>query len=170
MVKRGQAGLTYLGVLLAVALLGTALAATGVVWRTARQSDDERELLFVGNQFRRAIGLYYQQTPGPAKRYPPSLEALLKDERFPNVQRYLRRIYPDPLTNRPEWGLVMAPEGGIAGVYSLSPEIPRKQANFSPADQSFEGAARYSDWRFVYQPGAGAAEAAPVTAPAAPTH
>lgn len=169
---RKQGGMTYLGVLLAVAILGTAQAATGIVWRTARQHENERELLFVGKQYRRAIERYYQQTPGPAKQYPPSLEALLRDDRQPTMQRYLRRLYPDPITGRPQWGLVMAPQGGIAGVYSLSRETPLKQANFSEADKAFSGAAKYSDWIFIYQPEAppaaapGAGQAAPSTLPA----
>lgn len=151
---RRQGGMTYLAVLVAVAILGTAQAATGIVWRTARQHDNERELLFVGKQIRRAIEQYYQQTPGPVKQFPPRLEALLRDDRQPAVQRYLRRLYPDPITGRAQWGLVMAPQGGIAGVYSLSQATPLKQANFAEVDKAFTGAAKYSDWIFVYQPDA----------------
>lgn len=157
--RRRQDGLTYLGVLLAVAILGTALAATGTVWRTARRHGNERELLFVGNEFRRAIEAYYVHTPGPAKQYPPSLEALLQDQRYPSVQRYLRRVYRDPITDRAEWGLVRAPEGGIAGIFSLSEAAPLKRANFSKKDEGFAGTTKYSDWRFVFMPAAAQAPA-----------
>lgn len=170
-----QRGLTYLAVLLAVALMGAALAATGIVWRAAWQRDAERELLFVGEQFRRAIRLYYERTPGPAKLYPPSLEALLQDPRQPRPVRYLRRIYGDPLSGGREWGLVMAPQGGVMGVYSLSAEAPMKKAGFPAVEEDFAGAARYSDWRFVYLPPAPlpggaeqAGEAAPVPPPPEP--
>lgn len=149
---RRQGGMTYLGVLLAVAILGTGLAATGTVWQTARRQDNEKELLFVGNEFRQAIEAYYLRTPGPVKQYPPSLEALLQDPRLPTVERYLRRIYRDPVTNSSDWGLVRAPEGGIAGVFSLSAERPLKEAGFSPRDEGFAKAPKYSDWRFVYMP------------------
>lgn len=147
-----QQGLTYLGVLLAVAILGTALAATGTVWRTARLQDNEKELLFVGNEFRKAIERYYLRSPGGAQQYPPSLEALIQDPRFPSIERHLRKIYRDPITDRNEWGLVKAPQGGIAGVFSLSEQRPMKQANFSKQDEGFAGASKYSDWRFVYMP------------------
>lgn len=170
---RSQGGLTYLGVLLAVAILGTGLAATGMVWRTARLQDNEKELLFVGNEFRKAIEAYYLRSPGPVKQYPPNLEALLQDQRIPTTERYLRRIYRDPITDLPDWGLVRAPEGGIAGVFSLSEARPMKQANFSERDAAFAKAAKYSDWRFVFMPqttmagGLGPATA-PIMAPGTP--
>ena len=53
-----QRGFTYVGLLLAVALAGVALAAAGTLWSTVAQRDRELELLFVGDQYRRAIGSY----------------------------------------------------------------------------------------------------------------
>lgn len=147
-----QAGFTYIGVLVLVALMGLALAAMGTLASLERQREKEKELLFVGSQFRRAIRLYHQNTPGAAKQYPASLEALLRDPRYPGVRRYLRKIYPDPLTGKTDWGLVQGPGGSVMGVYSLSSAAPAKTANFSEADRAFEGKAAYSDWKFVYAP------------------
>ena len=138
--------------LTAVAVIGIGLAAAGDIWSQARQREKETELLFVGNQFRQAIALYERRTPGAARRFPEKLQDLLLDKRYPNVQRYLRKIYADPMTGKPEWGLVTAPDGGIMGVYSLSEDAPLKTANFSNADHSFEGKTRYSEWKFVYAP------------------
>jgi type II secretory pathway pseudopilin PulG len=112
--------------LIAIAVSGALLAAGSVVWSQQAQRDRERELLLVGKEFQRAIGLYYERTPGAIKRYPERLEDLLRDERYPSMQRYLRRIYRDPMTGRTEWGLVSAPTGGIMGVYSLSRDRPIK--------------------------------------------
>jgi type II secretory pathway pseudopilin PulG len=147
-----QAGFTYIGVLLLVALMGMVLASFGTVASVARQREREQELLFVGNQFRHAIAMYYQATPGPVKRYPPSLEALLKDGRSAAPQRYLRKIYPDPMTGKTEWGVVEGPGGDVIGVFSLADAKPLKTANFSAADQAFEGAAAYTDWKFIHVP------------------
>lgn len=153
MAKPGaQGGFTYLALLFAVALAGIVLAATGVVWSTERQRERERELLFVGNQFRQAIGSYYERSPGLVKRYPRSLNDLLKDDRYLSTQRHLRQIYTDPITGSPEWGLIAAPEGGVMGVYSLSNEKAVKRSGFAFRDAEFEGAAKYSQWRFVYRP------------------
>lgn len=150
--RRGSEGFSYLGLMLAIAVSSAALAAGAEVWHTALKREKERELLFVGDQFRQAIGLYYRATPGPVKKYPHSIEDLLKDPRQPGVQRYLRRIYRDPLSGKAEWGLIASPEGGIMGVHSLLDETPLKTGNFTEADRSFEGKTQYSQWMFVYQP------------------
>ena len=114
--RRQQSGFTYLMVLFAVAFMGVVLAAAGETWQSVRQREREVELLFVGNAFRQAIGGYYEGTPGPAKRFPRSLEELLKDPRYLATRRYLRKIYVDPVTGKSEWGLVKGPDGGIIGV------------------------------------------------------
>lgn len=152
-----EGGFSYLWVLFAVAVFGAALGAAAELWSTAQIREKERQLLFVGNEYRQAIGSYYRQGGGQGKRFPPTLEALLKDPRFPGIQRHLRQLYPDPITGSAEWGLVEAPGGGIAGVYSLSEKQPLKTAHFLPADQDFEGKLKYSDWLFVYQPRGGPA-------------
>lgn len=149
---RRQAGFTYLGVLFLVALMGLALASVGTVASAERKREREAQLLFVGHQFRRAIELYYEGSPGGMKRYPPNLDALLQDPRTPAIRRQLRRIWRDPITGQPQWGLVEAPGGGVMGVFSLSGEQPAKRANFDEADADFEGKAAYSDWKFVYVP------------------
>jgi hypothetical protein len=57
------------------------------------------------------------------------------------------------MTGSTDWGLVKTPDGvGITGVYSRSEEAPLKTANFRPDDKAFEGAAKYSDWKFQYSP------------------
>jgi type II secretory pathway pseudopilin PulG len=140
----------YLGLLFAVALVGIGLAVVGQAWETARAREREAELLFAGNQYRQAIGAYFRQmAPG---RYPPRLEDLLKDPRTPQTTRHLRQLYPDPISGKAEWGTVKAPDGGIAGVYSLSEKEPLKRANFRARDAAFEGKAKYAEWQFVYAP------------------
>jgi type II secretory pathway pseudopilin PulG len=161
-----ERGFTYLGVLLLVALMGAVLAGTATVWRTMSQRDKERELLFVGHEFRKAIGLYYERTPGGAKQFPKTLEDLLLDKRQLNVARYLRRLYVDPMTGKKEWGLVKGAGGTIMGVYSLSADLPIKSGNFDEADKDFEGTGNYAEWKFVYVPGqAGSTSAPPQGAP-----
>ena len=150
---RRQRGLTYIALLLAIALQGAVLAAAGSVWHTAQKRERERELLFIGDQFRSAIRAYAQGGPGLAGQLPRSLDDLLLDPRFPGARRHLRKVFVDPMTWKAEWGLVKTPDGNaIVGVYSLSEEAPLKKTDFRPADRTFEGAARYSDWKFVYKP------------------
>jgi hypothetical protein len=149
---RYQRGFSYLAILFFVAISTVALAATGVLWSTERKRDNEIELLAIGTEFQYAIGLYYQRSPGAAKRYPQTLNDLLKDARFLTVQRYLRQIYVDPMTGKREWGLIQAPEGGVMGIYSLSSGVPMKQTNFPALLESFNDKTSYQDWRFIYRP------------------
>lgn len=152
--KRSRSrGFTYLALLIAVAITAGALAAAGGVYSHVAQREKERELLFVGEQFRQAIALYYWRTPGGAHQYPKSLEALLEDKRWPVTQRYLRKIYRDPITGMNEWGVIEAPGGaGIMGVYSKSEEVPIKTAGFPARWTAFEEARNYADWKFVFSP------------------
>jgi type II secretory pathway pseudopilin PulG len=166
---RAQRGFTYVGLLLAVALAGVALAAAGTLWGTAAKRDKEAELLFVGDQFRRAIGSYYDGTPG-AKRYPLKLEDLLEDKRLAATRRHLRRIYADPMTGKADWELVRLADGAIVGVHSRSGASPMKVGNFGPRDESFADAKSYREWVFAYAPqGGGGKPAAPVPPGADPT-
>lgn len=158
MLRRKQAGFTYLAVLFAIAIAGLVLAHASVNWAQAGQRQKEAELLFIGNEYRKAIMLYYERTPGTVKKYPAKLEDLLKDTRYVTTARYLRKLYRDPITNQGEWGLVMAPGGGIMGVHSLSIKAPIKVTNFSFVDTSFEGAGKYADWVFSYAPPASAVQ------------
>jgi type II secretory pathway pseudopilin PulG len=147
MVKRRSAGFTYLTVLFIVAIITGGLALVGEVWGTSTKREKEAELLFIGNQYRKAIERYFTSGAG---QYPRELENLLKDPRKPGTERYLRRLYPDPITGKNEWGFVRGGDGGIAGVYSLSEEKPLKIGGFKVRDASFEGAQKYSDWRFMH--------------------
>lgn len=148
-----ERGFTYIGVLLLVALMGIALAASGQLWHTLQQREKERELLFIGQQFRLALKHYARHTPGKARRAPLQLQELLQDPRHPDVRRYLRKMYVDPMTGGTEWGLVTGPDGEIHGVHSLSSQEPLKKSNFGLADKPFEGMMKYSDWVFMPAPG-----------------
>ena len=149
MVRRRARGFTYLTVLFVVAILMAGLALVGEMWETAARREKEAELLFVGNQYRKAIERYV--ISGKAQ-YPRTLEDLLQDARQPSTQRYLRKLYPDPMTGKNEWGFVKGPDGGIGGVYSLSEDKPLKVAGFKLRDASLEGAQKYSDWKFSFSP------------------
>jgi type II secretory pathway pseudopilin PulG len=136
-----------------IASLGLLLVATAEVWHTAQQREKEQELLFVGNQFRQAIKAYNEHTPPMASRYPAKLEDLLEDPRYPSTQRYLRKIYLDPISGSTKWELVKGPGGEIFGVHSRSGKEPIKKSGFSSMDKSFENKKKYADWVFMYAPG-----------------
>jgi type II secretory pathway pseudopilin PulG len=151
MVAGRNRGFTYLTVLFAVAILGGGLALVGELWHTAAMREKEARLLYAGSQYRKAIERYYLSGP---RQYPRELAQLIRDPHHPGTVRHLRKLYPDPITGKDEWGLVRAPDGGVMGVHSLSEERPLKSAGFRARDKGFEGAQRYSDWTFVFIPAA----------------
>lgn len=147
-----QQGMALMGALLLILLMGLALAEAGNRWSDMQRREREQELLKVGDTIRKAIGSYYNLSPGMVKQFPPTLESLLKDDRFPNPQRHLRKLYIDPVTQREGWGLLYAPSGGIMGIYSLSGKRPFKTRNFPAPYQDFEKKKAYIDWIFAYMP------------------
>jgi type II secretory pathway pseudopilin PulG len=156
MVKRArawlrQAGFTYLTVMFIVAILLGGLAIVGETWETSARREKEAELLFIGNQYRRAIGLYYLATPGVIKTYPRQIEDLLKDPRQPGTMRHLRKLFPDPMSGKP-FVVIKGVDGGVQGVASTSDDPPLKVAGFRVRDAIFEGAQKYSEWKFIHTP------------------
>lgn len=146
--RQAQAGFTYLLVLFVVALLGATLALTGTVWHTEVRREKEAELLFVGGEYRRAIRQYSQA----GGQYPARLEDMVKDPRQPTTVRYLRKLYPDPITGKQDWGLVRGPNNSIIGIFSISKEAPIKTAGFKLDDKDFEGKTKYFEWQFMGTP------------------
>lgn len=146
--RAAQTGLAYVGLLIAVAILGIMLGTVGVVWSTQIRRDKEAQLLFVGDQIRSAIAQY--QNEGGI--YPATLADLIEDKRYPQIRRYLRRVYVDPMTGHADWQVIPAPGGGIMGVASASQSKPIKQANFNDSDSAFDHAECYCAWQFIYAP------------------
>lgn len=145
-----EIGAAYLMLLLTILVMGIGLVAVSEVWHTTLRREKELELLFIGDQYRQSLRLYFTQTPsGNALRYPLKLEDLLKDPRVPGTKRYLRKIFADPITGDTKWGLILGPNGGIVGVHSMSQEQPIKTANFSMENKAFENMKHYSDWVFL---------------------
>lgn len=140
-----ERGFTLLGLLFLIASLGAGLALLGQVWQTAKQREQEAQLLFIGDQYRQALRSYHQLGE---KQYPKQLEHLLADPRFPHTVRHLRQLWPDPISGGP-WTLVRDEHGGIQGVHSPATAAPRKTAGFTQADAAFRDATRYADWVFL---------------------
>jgi type II secretory pathway pseudopilin PulG len=159
-------GFTYIGILLAVAFIGTGLAVVGQLWSVTARRADEQELLYVGDSFRRAIASYYRA--GPARQYPQSLDELLLDTRGPVPLRHLRKMYLDPITRQRDWEVVTLADGAIIGVASPSQGTPLKRANFEPQDAAFEGAECYCDWQFLFLPQRSPLQRAPIVRPTTP--
>ena len=137
-----------------VAILSVTTVAALERTLTKDRRDKEAQLLYVGQAYQTAIMHFYQNTPGQGA-YPAQLSDLLVDNGKTTTQRYLRRLYFDPMTGSNNWGIVPSEDGkGIIGVYSLSTQQPIKTAGFPPmlAYLGLVPAATYQQWQFIYVP------------------
>jgi type II secretory pathway pseudopilin PulG len=149
-------------ILVALTVMAILMTVAMPTWRQLVRREKEAELVFRGEQYARAIGLF-QRKAGPGV-LPPDIDVLVE-------QRYLRRAYKDPVTNddfdllranaapravtpggqvtnRPaapgEASISNARDvGGIMGVASKS-----KDASI----RSYKGASHYNEWQFVFVP------------------
>lgn len=150
--SRFSAGFTYIGLLLAVVLMGVALSAVGTVWHTMAQREREKELLFIGHEFQAAIAAYYQA----GGQFPQDLGDLVEDTRWPEPRHLLRRMYADPMTGLADWTVIRIDSLGITGVASSSTAVPIKKSGFLPDEEdAFAEAETYQDWKFNYVPAIG---------------
>jgi type II secretory pathway pseudopilin PulG len=133
------------------ALMAMTAALAGSVWSVVAQRDRERELMFVGREYRRAIERYRADHARLPQPYPTALAQLLGDrEQQLVVRRYLRRLYPDPITGSSQWGLLRNPQGGIVGVYSLSERPPlRRRGAYIDEAIDWARARSHRDWVFA---------------------
>ena len=100
------AGFTYLGLLILLAVLGLVGAAGLKMGTLLQRAAAEEDLLEIGAQFQEALRSYAAATPPGQKPQPGTLQDLLKDPRFPNPRRHLRKIFVDPVTGKAEWGII----------------------------------------------------------------
>src|SRR5258708_801207 len=146
------AGFPYVGLLIAVVILGVALSAVGTVWRTQAQREREQELLYIGRDFRAAIAAYVNAN---GRQFPQDINDLLEDKRGPEPRHYLRRFYADPMTGAQDWTIIQADSlgfaglTGIVGIASSSNAKPIKKDGFLTGEDAFKDAAGYADWKFV---------------------
>lgn len=122
MPRQRNRGFTYLGVLLAIALLGIGLTAASEVWVASAFREKTVALEWAGAQYVQAIGSYYESSPGSAKAFPATLEDLLEDRRYLTMRRHLRTLYLNPYTSRADWEPIRGGDGRVRGVRVTLPQ------------------------------------------------
>ncbi len=95
---RSEAGFILLAVLFLVALILITLAVAAPKIAQSIQRDRELELMHRGEQYKRAIKLYYRKFGA----YPSSIDQLVNT----NQIRFLRKRYTDPMTGKDDWKII----------------------------------------------------------------
>jgi type II secretory pathway pseudopilin PulG len=175
--------------LIGMSVMAVLMTAAMPVWKQTTQRDKEAELIFRGQQYVRAIGLF-QKKAGPGV-LPPNLDVLVQ-------QRFLRKKFTDPITGK-DFDLLAPTQATTPGVPTggAAPPTGRGQATGSPGStplsfgapsgagrgaaggimgvasksketsiRIFNGRTHYNEWQFVYvqqaqAPGGGGAPGAP---------
>ena len=94
-----EAGYVLVGVIFLTVILLITLAIAAPKMAMSIQRDKELETIHRGEQYRRAIKLYYQKFGS----YPTSIDQLVET----NQIRFLRKKYTDPLTGKDDWKPVL---------------------------------------------------------------
>lgn len=144
-----QGGFAYLALLILIAIIGVTAAAEAELGALYQRRAAERELLWVGNAYQRALLSYANATPLGQPAQPRTLDDLVRDPRYPNPVRHLRQLYADPMTGKNDWVLIMSPDGQtIVGLHSASTAQPIQIARFPAQFQGFEDKKHYTEWVF----------------------
>ena len=136
--RAGGRGVIYVMVLMVLLIMGISTAVIGPVWHTELRREKEEELLFRLGEYRRAIAQYRADRGRP----PRELKDLLEDRGQLQVKRYLRRLYPDPVTGKPDWKLdyIADRTGSVLGIADIHSSSTKE------ALRAIKGKPKYSDW------------------------
>jgi len=103
-----QRGYAMAALLVALGVMAVLMSVALPVWRQQAQREKEAELVFRGEQYARAIGLYQRKTGS----FPTNIDVLV-------TQRFLRKKYKDPMTEDGEFTLI--PASAVGGGTPLGP-------------------------------------------------
>jgi len=87
--KKNQQGYAMAALLVAMSIMAIMMTVVMPVWKQAAQREKEAELIFRGQQYAHAIGLFQKKF---ANAFPPNIDVLVE-------QRFLRKKFKDPITN-----------------------------------------------------------------------
>ena len=88
-VQKCERGYAMAALLVSLSVMSIMMSMALPVWSQAAKREREAELVFRGEQYARAVELYQRRFAGA---FPPDFETLVE-------QRFLRRLYKDPMTD-----------------------------------------------------------------------
>jgi type II secretory pathway pseudopilin PulG len=102
-----ESGHLLLALMIGLTVMAIFLTVVVQQWSTLERRENEKELVFRGNQYIKAIKKYQMEHGGA---YPTRLESLM--ELGPRQLRYIRKLYKDPMAPDGKWGILVADPSG----------------------------------------------------------
>jgi type II secretory pathway pseudopilin PulG len=99
------------GIIIGITVMAIVMTAAMPVWKHAAQREKEEELVFRGEQYVHAIGLFQRKY---ANAFPPTIDLLVQ-------QKFLRKKYKDPITGEDFVPLTQASQQGGVQPGSVQP-------------------------------------------------
>src|SRR5262249_14234245 len=142
---RGQHGYAMVALIVAMSIMAIAMTVAMPTWRQMAQREKETELIFRGQQYARAIGLF-QKKSGPGV-LPPNIDALVEGH-------YLRKKYKDPITGD-DFDVLQAGAPGTTtpGASTANPAQPGAAGRGATAQPTGSQGGSGSQASNGYQPG-----------------
>ena len=100
-VWRSERGYAMAAMLVSIAIMSLMLSAAMPVWQQQVTREKEAELIFRGEQYARAVGLFQRKFAGA---FPPDIDLLVE-------QKFLRRKYRDPMSEDGEFEILYQSTG-----------------------------------------------------------
>ena len=162
-----ESGYTMVAVVLGMMILAIVIMGVAPAVATVMKREREKELLFRGKQYARAIALF-QKRYG---RFPTELKEL-----YENRPRTIRKLFKEPMCNCPDWHVIyqnspdaLNPGGGGSGLPGARPLPTPTPGAFGPTGQTktvgpivgvrssvheealteWRGQKFYDEWRFI---------------------
>jgi type II secretory pathway pseudopilin PulG len=120
--RENERGYAMAALLVAMSIMAVMMTVVMPVWNQAARREKEEELIFRGNQYARAIGLFQKKF---ANAYPPNIEVLVD-------QKFLRKKFKDPITNDDFAPLAAGQAPGVAGQPAQSGAQPSGRGQSTP--------------------------------------
>jgi type II secretory pathway pseudopilin PulG len=117
--------------LVGMSVMAVLMGALLPVWTHMATREKEEELIFRGNQYARAIGLFQRKFANTA---PPTIDVLVE-------QRFLRKKYKDPITKddfQPIYANQQSADAGLPSVPGGSQQSGQRGAPAAPGRQTLQ--------------------------------
>jgi len=131
--RTSESGHLLLALMIGLTVMAIFLTVAAQQWSQVERRENEKELLFRGNQYVKAIKKYQMEHGGA---YPTNLQQLM--ELGPRRLRYIRKLYRDPMAPDGKWGILLADPSGKGFINPNGPPPEEKVPGLEDLGQGLD--------------------------------